>query len=120
MERRRMRLFFFQAEDGIRDLYVTGVQTCALPISGGRAPPARARAPRRDRTGPDVDPARAPAGRGGAERGGAAGGGLRGARARALDPAGRAPARGRASPRRTRRFRARTGARAADAELRRA
>src|SRR5206468_7490832 len=32
-------LFFFQAEDGIRDLIVTGVQTCALPIyelgSGG-------------------------------------------------------------------------------------
>src|SRR2546430_9598230 len=27
-------LFFFQAEDGIRDLTVTGVQTCALPISG--------------------------------------------------------------------------------------
>src|SRR5438874_3791192 len=26
-------LFFFQPEDGIRDLYVTGVQTCALPIS---------------------------------------------------------------------------------------
>src|SRR5690349_24449533 len=25
-------VFFFQAEDGIRDLYVTGVQTCALPI----------------------------------------------------------------------------------------
>src|SRR5438270_105825 len=25
-------LFFFQAEDGIRDLTVTGVQTCALPI----------------------------------------------------------------------------------------
>src|SRR6266496_5694472 len=25
-------IFFFQAEDGIRDLYVTGVQTCALPI----------------------------------------------------------------------------------------
>src|SRR5690349_21711849 len=25
--------FFFQAEDGIRDLYVTGVHTCALPIS---------------------------------------------------------------------------------------
>src|SRR6266496_2736916 len=25
--------FFFQAEDGIRALYVTGVQTCALPIS---------------------------------------------------------------------------------------
>src|SRR5690349_23213189 len=28
--------FFFQAEDGIRDLYVTGVQTCALPISFGQ------------------------------------------------------------------------------------
>src|SRR5215813_14764418 len=27
--------FFFQAEDGIRDADVTGVQTCALPISGG-------------------------------------------------------------------------------------
>src|SRR5690606_40914034 len=38
--------FFFQAEDGIRDFHVTGVQTCALPIllRGGqdldfRAPP---------------------------------------------------------------------------------
>src|SRR5690606_40473373 len=28
--------FFFQAEDGIRDFHVTGVQTCALPISGKR------------------------------------------------------------------------------------
>ena len=28
-----MCLFFFQAEDGIRDSPVTGVQTCALPIS---------------------------------------------------------------------------------------
>src|SRR5436305_13468662 len=27
------RVFFFQAEDGIRDADVTGVQTCALPIS---------------------------------------------------------------------------------------
>src|SRR2546426_4617461 len=27
-----MSLFFFQAEDGIRDYKVTGVQTCALPI----------------------------------------------------------------------------------------
>src|SRR3712207_7571042 len=26
-------VFFFQAEDGIRDIGVTGVQTCALPIS---------------------------------------------------------------------------------------
>src|SRR5437762_13972742 len=33
--------FFFQAEDGIRDTSVTGVQTCALPIltaSGGEGP----------------------------------------------------------------------------------
>src|SRR5688572_31570030 len=29
--------FFFQAEDGIRDLTVTGVQTCALPIYPSRA-----------------------------------------------------------------------------------
>src|SRR2546421_7038715 len=38
--------FFFQAEDGIRDLIVTGVQTCALPISSRSAwrssAPARA------------------------------------------------------------------------------
>src|SRR5690606_40134095 len=26
------KIFFFQAEDGIRDFHVTGVQTCALPI----------------------------------------------------------------------------------------
>src|SRR5256885_4707743 len=37
--------FFFQAEDGIRDYKVTGVQTCALPIStstsrGRESPPA--------------------------------------------------------------------------------
>src|SRR2546421_13021028 len=30
--------FFFQAEDGIRDLIVTGVQTCALPIYIGCYP----------------------------------------------------------------------------------
>src|SRR3712207_9144598 len=30
-------VFFFQAEDGIRDIGVTGVQTCALPISRGAA-----------------------------------------------------------------------------------
>src|SRR3712207_9402842 len=34
-------VFFFQAEDGIRDIGVTGVQTCALPISSR---PARASA----------------------------------------------------------------------------
>src|SRR5256885_12051156 len=32
--------FFFQAEDGIRDYKVTGVQTCALPISEGVVDPA--------------------------------------------------------------------------------
>src|SRR5256885_4475605 len=42
--------FFFQAEDGIRDYKVTGVQTCALPICrrerrfGGVAPPLRGQA----------------------------------------------------------------------------
>src|SRR5690625_5454956 len=38
-------VFFFQAEDGIRDGHVTGVQTCALPISfvaaTSPAPPGR-------------------------------------------------------------------------------
>src|SRR5256885_6825856 len=33
--RLRCTSFFFQAEDGIRDYKVTGVQTCALPICGG-------------------------------------------------------------------------------------
>src|SRR5437762_11155397 len=38
-ERGRMdTCFFFQAEDGIRDTSVTGVQTCALPISIGGEP----------------------------------------------------------------------------------
>src|SRR2546430_8851610 len=37
-------VFFFQAEDGIRDLTVTGVQTCALPISRLRARGDRAQA----------------------------------------------------------------------------
>src|SRR5256885_9919101 len=42
--------FFFQAEDGIRDYKVTGVQTCALPISlgcslGRRHPIERSRQP---------------------------------------------------------------------------
>src|SRR5690606_35431334 len=31
-------VFFFQAEDGIRDFHVTGVQTCALPIFGIEQP----------------------------------------------------------------------------------
>src|SRR2546430_11657589 len=54
-----MFLFFFQAEDGIRDLTVTGVQTCALPISGllalrfalDRGAAARARGRVRGRSG---------------------------------------------------------------------
>src|SRR5215203_2295383 len=36
--------FFFQAEDGIRDIGVTGVQTCALPISRAGGRPAQCRA----------------------------------------------------------------------------
>src|SRR2546430_7339662 len=47
-------VFFFQAEDGIRDLTVTGVQTCALPISPGRGERAarvRGRRGRRARSG---------------------------------------------------------------------
>src|SRR3989440_7956363 len=47
--------FFFQAEDGIRDLIVTGVQTCALPISHLRLDRER---PRRHAAAP-----RAPRGR---------------------------------------------------------
>src|SRR5207249_8259102 len=38
--------FFFQAEDGIRDRNVTGVQTCALPISSSTARPAAAGSPK--------------------------------------------------------------------------
>src|SRR6185369_12404560 len=34
-----LNFFFFQAEDGIRDSSVTGVQTCALPISPTAGPP---------------------------------------------------------------------------------
>src|SRR5690606_40190978 len=52
----RVFFFFFQAEDGIRDFHVTGVQTCALPIwshaEQGRAPRRRQQGPRlRDRRG---------------------------------------------------------------------
>src|SRR2546430_1348962 len=45
--------FFFQAEDGIRDLTVTGVQTCALPISQWpTAGPTRGEPGRPARRGP--------------------------------------------------------------------
>src|SRR3712207_8629043 len=43
-------VFFFQAEDGIRDIGVTGVQTCALPIFG----PPRDRAQQIDAQRPDL------------------------------------------------------------------
>src|SRR5688500_20403143 len=39
----RLVSFFFQAEDGIRDYKVTGVQTCALPIYSSRLVPGIAR-----------------------------------------------------------------------------
>src|SRR5690606_40853891 len=53
----RYVFFFFQAEDGIRDFHVTGVQTCALPICsaglGTASPPApRGSAPTRPRPRP--------------------------------------------------------------------
>src|SRR3989441_3597415 len=63
-----LSFFFFQAEDGIRDKLVTGVQTCALPISLPRAralcagvPDERPGARQRPRHGADwhADPARA-------------------------------------------------------------
>src|SRR6266511_1298753 len=51
-------LFAFQAEDGIRVFHVTGVQTCALPIStaarasdGARREPERSEATARERAG---------------------------------------------------------------------
>src|SRR5207249_7462380 len=46
--------FFFQAEDGIRDRNVTGVQTCALPISERPGPGRRGRHGRR--LGLSLDP----------------------------------------------------------------
>src|SRR2546430_3909491 len=49
------QVFFFQAEDGIRDLTVTGVQTCALPIS---QPEFRRRAALRPARRPGRDPDR--------------------------------------------------------------
>src|SRR5256886_5094894 len=58
-------IFFFQAEDGIRDLTVTGVQTCALPISAGRSAcrrrsRPRAPSPARGRKCPRSTPTRRP------------------------------------------------------------
>src|SRR5207249_6689158 len=49
--------FFFQAEDGIRDRNVTGVQTCALPICRG-AGAAKLRSLEKDRPPPRSEDAR--------------------------------------------------------------
>src|SRR5437762_4132104 len=57
--------FFFQAEDGIRDTSVTGVQTCALPIWDAPGTRAPRRAP--PRSGPGRGP-RPPPDRGRARR----------------------------------------------------
>src|SRR5205823_10716196 len=45
-----LSFFFFQAEDGIRDKLVTGVQTCALPISSSRRARRRSSPPREARS----------------------------------------------------------------------
>src|SRR5256714_11005600 len=52
-------VFFFQAEDGIRDKLVTGVQTCALPISrilAGASQAVRAQQPVQEARLADVRP----------------------------------------------------------------
>src|SRR5438067_5768404 len=63
-----MCCFFFQAEDGIRDRNVTGVQTCALPIFQRRLHPVQSgqllRAGGRERVG-EVDSPEDPVGSGG-------------------------------------------------------
>src|SRR5690606_39666132 len=51
------KFFFFQAEDGIRDFHVTGVQTCALPIYGDRGRRSPDRAIRSAMLGRGVSPA---------------------------------------------------------------
>src|SRR2546426_3939777 len=75
--------FFFQAEDGIRDYKVTGVQTCALPIStpAGASLASEVRVPRAD--GGAV--------LGGCRRESDAGGGRAGSAGRALSTAVRGP-----------------------------
>src|SRR2546429_3549891 len=58
----RVLFFFFQAEDGIRDVAVTGVQTCALPILARVADGVVAGAQARCRSGQRLDPAGEPLG----------------------------------------------------------
>src|SRR3989442_5231503 len=75
--------FFFQAEDGIRDADVTGVQTCALPICPPpRPPPSAPESPRRSAPCRARDRARRGDGVAQSRRGlsGALGGGLGGGR----------------------------------------
>src|SRR2546429_4459557 len=70
--------FFFQAEDGIRDVAVTGVQTCALPISPVPHPAAEPRHPRHPARGdhaPVHQVHRADAGAAAGARGGVSGDG---------------------------------------------
>src|SRR5207249_2840534 len=118
--------FFFQAEDGIRYRNVTGVQTCALPISHSAAPRgagARAAPPPRNRCPPGIPspPRRAEAGVCTASTlRSVSSGASNAARARHL-PNGRRPARGEtpAAPRPRSRGRDRQ-ARSASAAARRA
>src|SRR5688500_20251011 len=53
--------FFFQAEDGIRDYKVTGVQTCALPISTRASPSIRTATGSRSRSDGALHSANEPA-----------------------------------------------------------
>src|SRR2546426_12331595 len=86
-----MIFFFFQAEDGIRDYKVTGVQTCALPICAPRGSAPAGRCSRR-RCGSK----RASTGSSGAAGGAArAGGRLVAFRPRDRSEIGRAACRGR-------------------------
>src|SRR2546426_3619567 len=85
-------VFFFQAEDGIRDYKVTGVQTCALPISPAATAQAEPGARRRARLGERHEPA------GAARRTRACGPGPRGAGP--LESAGRGRAAARSEERR--------------------
>src|SRR2546422_5793380 len=82
--------FFFQAEDGIRDVAVTGVQTCALPISRTRD----------DRPVPFRDPLSRPAGAGDGAAARARGGGAPRRGGRPRRGRGGLPARPRRAPRR--------------------
>src|SRR2546430_6801262 len=54
--RKRVFFFFFQAEDGIRDLTVTGVQTCALPIYSSGRRHSRSREPGDGRLSAGAEP----------------------------------------------------------------